>query len=285
VAEKNEISSYIVRVVASSPRPLTGHELSILVKTSFPNFSVEQFGCRNLREFIRKYAANEIIEQGRAGMDIIYAPPLTQQQTLFESKTFARQQVTSDQRGPLQQLLTNPRIWKTFVSPAMPFRLFLNPASGQIRVLRPEFLPDPSWFEIRQMSDEKLLQIAKDFIDTLPEPQRSPLHNLLDKPKWWIPYFELVRTLGLTMRWIQYRRRRIAEEFERSLPTLSTTISEMSEAPTAPERHSQVVQLPSVDDQFSIKNIAIAVVQRMSDPELRSLNLPLGYVLDALKAR
>jgi hypothetical protein len=287
VAEKNDVSSYLVRLLSSSQRPLKGSELSILVKTSFPGFSLFDFGCRNLREFIRKYTPDEIEEQGKAGMDIIYAARSPEQQPLFEPKTLATASTPSGQSAPLRQLLTNPRIWKTFVTPGMPFRLFFDPATGQIRVLRPEYSTDPSWVEIPRMSAEKLLQIARDFIDELPEPQRGPLSAYLEKPKWWIPYFEFIKTLGLTRRWIPFRRRRIAEEFERSLPVLpaSTPIEEVSK-PSVPNQLSPAVALlPSIVPDSSLKRVAVDVVQRMNDSELRSLNLPLGYVLDALKAR
>jgi hypothetical protein len=284
VADKNDVSSYLVRLLSSSPRPLKGSELSVLIKTQFPDFSLVHFGCRNLRDFIRKHAAEEIMEQGKAGMDIIYVARTPEQQPLFEKSQIAKSATfPPTQRGPLRQLLANPRIWKTFVTPTMPFNLFVNSSSGQIRVYRPEEAPGPPWIEIPRMSAEKLLQIARDFIDEMPEPQRAPLSRLLDDPKWWITYFEYIRSLGLTRRWIQHRRRRIVDEFEKSLPILPSPVADVSTSPLTVEHEIPEMNIAATEP--GLKQVAVNVVQRMNDSELRSLNLPLGYVLDALKAR
>ncbi len=225
------------------------------------------------------------MEQGRAGMDILYVARSPEQQPLFEKSQLAKSpNLPPMQRGPLRQLLANPRIWKTFVTPTMPFKLFVNSTSGQIRVYHPEDAPGSPWLEIPRMSAEKLLQIARDFIDEMPEPQRAPLSRLLDDPKWWISYFEYIRTLGLSRRWIQHRRRRIVDEFEKSLPALPAPIPDVPPPPIA-DPQTPAADVPAIALESGLKQVAVNVVQRMNDSELRSLNLPLGYVLDALKAR
>jgi hypothetical protein len=292
LTDKIDVSSFLARLISGSARPLKGSELAVFVKTTFPNFSPLQFGCRNLRAFIRQFASEDIVEVSHAGMDVVYGPRPVEQQALFESAPLggAKAGHASDRRGPSQQLLTNPRIWKTFVSPGMPFRLFLVPGSGQVRVLRPEFSPDPAWLEIPRLSGDKLLQIAQSFVSELPESQRGPLAALLETPKWWIDFFETTRTFGLTTRWIAYRRRRIAEEFENALPQVPITAAAPAEevsAPvlSAPEKQAAPANVLTEPTGSQLKKIAAEVVQRMTDSELRSLNLPLGYVLDALKTR
>ena len=279
---EKEASTLLVRLLSGSSRPLKGSELSILAKTSSPDFAPLRFGCRNLRDFIRKHASDEITEVDKAGMDVVYAIRSAEQQTLFESPV-SESVKPAESRGPLGQLLTNPRIWKTFASPESPFRIFLVPGDGTIRVLRPGFSPDASWLEIPRISAEKLLQIAKDFISELPESQRASLLSLLDKPSWWMAYFDLVRTLGLKTRWVLFRRRRIAEEFERAVPALPTVA-----APAQPATANQTTPTQSLTPaggDSPMKKIAADVVQRMTDSELRALNLPLGYVVDVMTAR
>jgi len=280
-----EASTLLVRLLSGSPRPLKGSELSILAKTSSPEFDPIKFGCRNLRDFIRKNASEEITEVDKAGMDIVYAIRAAEQQPLFQSQV-AEPVKPAESRGHLGQLLTNPRIWKTFASPDSPFRLFLVPSDGTIRVLRPGYSLDPSWLEIRRISADKLLQIAKDFISELPESQRASLLSLLDKPSWWIAYFDLVRTLGLKTRWILFRRRRIAEEFERSVPALPTVATAAQPTPANQSIATPVQSLtPAGGAESVMKRIAAEVVHKMTDSELRALNLPLGYVVDVLTAR
>jgi len=282
---EQEVTSLLVRLLSGSQRPLKGSELSVLVRTSLPDFDPAKFGCRNLREFIHRFASGDVTEVDKAGMDIIYGIRTAEQQPLFESTAQPAVSATKhDYRGPLGQLLENPRIWKTYASPDTPFRLFLIPSSRQIRVLRPGFSPDPSWLEIPRITAEKLLQIAKDFIAELPDSQGVLLSRVLEQPGWWVPYFELVRTLGLKTRWISYRRRRIADEFERSLPTLPS--QPQPPQPLDLVKQTAPAEVPTTSDTESVmKRVAAEVVQRMTDSELRALNLPLGYVVDALTTR
>jgi len=280
---EREASNFFVRLLSGSPRPLKGSELSILAKTSAPDFAPVKFGCRNLREFIRRYAADEITELGRAGMDVVYAIRIAEQQPLFESVVESAKPAES--RGPLGQLRTNPRIWKTFASPSSPFRLFLVPGDGTIRVLRPGYSPDPTWLEVPRISADRLLQIAKDFIAELPESQQASLLSLLDKPSWWLEFYDWVRTLGLKTRWILFRRRRIAEEFERSVPALPVVATAAPQPVPPSEITFSVQSLAPAGAQSEMKRIAAEVVHRMTDSELRALNLPLGYVMDVLTTR
>ena len=274
---EKDVATLLVRLLTDShPRPLKGSELSVLVKTSLKEFSPMTFGCKNLRDFIRKHTSPKIAELGKAGMDIIYGLP-AQQQPLFHSTTIPESPKRQIIRGPLTQLLSNPRVWKTFASPDSPFQLYIIPSSGDIRVLRLNDVPEPSWQKIESISAEKLLQIGKDFVSELPELQRNPLQPILEQPKWWIPYFEMLQTLGVKSRWVQYRRRRIAEEFERSVPK--------SPVPQYQETRIDVADTSSTQPPLLTRRIAAEVVRRMTDSELRALNLPLGYVVDALTAR
>lgn len=294
MTEEKAVTALLVQLLSGngSPRPIKGNQLSVVVRTHFPEFDPETFQCRNLREFIRKHAADDVMEIGRAGMDIVYGlRSVGQQQPLFEPAV-ADTTRPSDQNTPLGQLLANPRIWKTFASPDTAFRLFLSPSTRQVTVLRPGYVPDSSWVEVPHISAGALLQIAKDFISDLPEFQRAPLTAAIDQPRWWIGFYDLVRTLGLKMRWIYFRRRRIAQEFERAMPALPTELTPPAQSqPTSQEatRPELVIQStavkPSALSVSPLKRVATEVVQRMTDPELRALNLPLGYVVDALTTR
>lgn len=269
----------------ANPRPLRGGELSVLVKASFPGFNPIAFASRNLRDFIRKNLSDEISEVGKSGADILYGLRERQHELfkLTPPPVEAPPPPTSDQRASLSQLLTNPRIWKTFASPETPYRLYVVPSSGVVRVVKPNESPDPSWHEIRPISGEVLLQIAKDFIAEVPEPQRGTLLITLDQPRWWFPYFDLLRTFGLKWRWVLYRRRRIADEFERALQKLPSMPSQPREALEAEQR--PLAATSSQQPASLMRRIASEAVQRMTDSELRALNLPLGYVVDSLTTR
>jgi hypothetical protein len=291
VTEEKDVTALVVRLLSNDghPRPIRGNQLSATVKTFLPDFKPEDFHCRGLLDFLKKYAANEVMVLGKAGMDVVYGlRSVGQQQPLFEMPSVAS---TPDSSSPLRQLLADRRIWKTFVTPDSPFRLFLAPSTKRVTVLPPGYTPDPSWIEVPHISAETLLKIAKDFIAQLPDVQQGPLVTAIEQPRWWIGFFDLVSTLGLKMRWLYFRRRRVAEEFERAMPTLPSE-------PAQEETRKVVLGIkPSVDhvlpppeparapQQSLLRQIASDAVQRMTDAELRALNLPLGYVVDALTTR
>src|SRR2546422_506031 len=75
------------------------------------------------------------------------------------------------------------------------------------------------WVLIPQCSSEVHLQIAKDFVASLPdESSRAALEATFTQTDlWWKSYFAVLQQLGLTERWDQYRRPRIIRELESSL--------------------------------------------------------------------
>lgn len=279
--EKASVVQYITKVATElHPNPIRGGQLSDRLKAAFPNFNSLQFGCKNLRDFIRENIP-EVSEVGKAGMDVIYG--LRAQQTeMFPAPTV---EPPSDRRtSPLGQLLTNPRIWKTFASPQTLFRLYLLP-SGLIRILRPDEAADPSLPEIKPISAEALRRMASDFISTLQQSQQDILIKALDAQKWWLPFFELVSTLGLRTRWISYRRQRIAEEFEKALSQAIASVPPMPIPSVKPEEPGPSLNERTKLPDSLLRRIASSVVERMTDSELRALNVPLGYIIDALTAK
>jgi hypothetical protein len=279
--EKASVVSYLTKLASEMyPNPIRGGQLSDRLKAAFPNFNALQFGCKNLRDFIRDNVP-EVSEGGKAGMDVIYGLR-TQQAEMFEPEAVVVGS-SADRRAPLGQLLTNPRIWKTFASPQTLFRLYLLP-SGLIRILRPDETADPAWPEIKPISADALRKIASDFIGTLHQSQQDILVKQLDAPKWWLPFFELVSTLGLRTRWISYRRQRIAEEFETALSQAIASVVSASPSSVKSEGTSLPPDQHKLPDPL-LRRIASSAVQRMTDSELRALNLPLGYVIDALTTK
>ena len=279
--EKFEAVSLIQKFVSeSSPSPIRGAKLAEALKRARQDFSAEVFGCRNLRQFISKYVP-EIVEEGKAGTDILYRRR-DQQQPLFDQRNTLRPTV-ENRPAPLRQLLDHPRVWKTFASPDSIYGLYIAPGSDQVRVLHPKDHPDPGWREIKPIAAETLKDIAKDFIQTLPdEGDRTSLLHTLDEPKWWLPYFDVLQNLGLKSRWIVYRRRRIAEAFE--LAVLNSSASE-GHAPQQTAVHQSDVKDVSPNELAGdlMRRVASAVILRLTEPELRSLNLPLGYIMDAIQ--
>jgi len=277
MTEPNAVVEFLVRSLQQvDPMPLTGNQLSTLVRLAFPNFRAEAHGSRTLREFIRQNA-NEIAEFGRAGMDVSYCLRSSAQAKLEFGRTSP--QVDS----PLAQLMKNTRAWKTFTSPDSAYRLYVT-EQGVLRIMHSNSRPLPEWKEIPRISGEALLQIGRDFKSGLDDMQRNVLGPVLEERKWWIPFFERVQLLGLKSKWIEFRTRRIRDEFQRRIETLPP-VSAIAELPSMPVSAAPPDATVQPQSDFSIRVVAANVVQRMTESELRALNLPLGYVMDALSTR
>lgn len=276
MTEQNPVVQFLVRSLQQvDPKPLTGNQLSTVLKMMYPNFSAEAYGCRTLREFISRNAP-EIAEFGRSGMDVSYSLRSTQTKLDFGTPPAVG--------SPLDQLMKDPRAWKTFTSPDSAYRLYIT-EQGLLRSMHVQSRPLPEWREIPRISAETLLQIGRDFTADLEDPQKNLLVPLFEQPKWWIPFFDRLQLLGLKSKWIEFRTRRIRDEFQRRIANLGpgpiSSVVELSGATVAAS-----VGVPEVTTQpDSIRKIAANVVQRMTESELRALNLPLGYVVDALTTR
>lgn len=282
MTEISVVVDFLVRTLQQvAPRPLSGTELSVLTKTAHPDFSAEALGYRTLRELIRK-RANEIVETGRVGMDVQYS--LRSTQAKLEAEIPCIPSISLADRA-LDQLMRDSRAWKTFTSPDSPFRLYLTD-QGIVRSLHFNSRPLPEWREIQRISAETLLQIGKDFTTDLDEIQKSVLVPTLQESKWWFPFFDRLQSLGLKYKWVQFRRERIANDFKRKIEEIGPLpLPQAQETALALMPQSTSAASSQTQSELSIRKIAADVVQRMTESELRGLNLPLGYVVDSLTTR
>jgi len=273
------VVDFLVRTLQQvSPRPLRGSELALFVKAAHPEFSAEALGYRTLRDFIRK-RASEIVEVGRAGMDVQYSLKATQTQLSVERTS------STPVDYALDQLMRDARAWKTFTSPDSPFRLYLT-EQGIVRSMHSNSKPLPEWREIQRISPETLLQIGKDFTANLDDIQKSVLVPTFQETKWWFPFFDRLQSLGLKYKWVEFRRQRIRDEFKMRIEELGMlSLPQPQEAALALAPQTTPAASAQTRSELSIRKIAADVVQRMTESELRGLNLPLGYVVDSLTTR
>jgi len=282
------IASRIVEVIEKSPQKrVTGSELALFLKFTFPGFSPGAYSCLNLRAFVQRFVSG-IGQIDRSGGDIVYG---------------LRSQISdqSDKAGTVSPAITatqpevgtsapvDRRIWKTFASPNSFWKLFGHPETGQLTVISPgkPGLPSP-WVMISPCPPETHLQIAKDFVaGLLDENQRNVLSQTLSQLRWWDYIFSAAERLGIATNWQVFRRRRLQGEFFRSLqrlgiPLKSSTVASSRAAEGERDAESKVSS-SAISAEQRLRRLAIGAVERMSISELRSLNLPLGHVLDELE--
>jgi hypothetical protein len=293
------IASHVIQLLEKSEtKRLAGSQLRTLLNFEFPGFKPEIYGCGNLRQFITKNVSL-VGELGRAGADVVYglkpqeqtnvAPaanvnaPTTATEIQAPAETPARE-VTSE-----AQVFLDPSVWKTFASPRAPYKLFGNPQTGDLRVVPPgEATPTSPWLRIPPCPEASHLQIAKDFISTLPEEShRRWLADELDKPRWWDAYFLKAQQLDLLTAWGAFRRQRLTREFESTLKNLGIPFVQYRES--LPHRQlaarpfrAGLQAAPTNSETSKLRRLAVGAVQQMSTTELRALMLPLGYIADGL---
>ena len=155
MTEANVVVDFLLRSLQQvDPRPLKGSELAVLVKTVYPDFSAESFGCRNIREFIRRNA-NGIMEFSRAGMDIVYELKSTHEKRMAENSAI------SDSNAVINQLTRDPLIWRTFASPGSAFRLYMDPQTGIVRNMHYSARPPAGWREYRKFLRRCCFRLAE----------------------------------------------------------------------------------------------------------------------------
>ena len=278
------IGADIARLIQNSPsRNLPGSALAVLLKQGYPDFRAESFGCRNLREFIRKYA-KDVIEAGRNGADIRYgvSPKPGAGEGGIQRRDFAAESTLA---SPVRKIPVETAVWKTFVSPSAPYRIFANRETGAFQVLQfGEPAPDSPWVQIPSCPPETHVQIAKEFIDGIEEAAaKDQLTKILGLDSWWNHFYFSARNFGVERQWSAFRRRRLREELDQVLKRLEVSPSLTHKPQAGSEVPAPHVSTEGIGEQESaLRRVAMAVIRRLPDSDLREVWLPLGQVLDEI---
>jgi hypothetical protein len=273
---------------------VTGVQLSALIRLEDPEFSAQSFGCKNLREFVRKFAP-KIAEVGRAGEDIVYGRPSEELPNLTGQSSKKTAPRAEETQGPTTDGTRGPRnidqrVWKTFASPNTEFKLFANPETGETLTIPPLAAePDLPWKRIPVCPAETHRRIAEDFISSLPSgPFRTEFSEALLSPsEWWIKFFEVAERTGLKREWSAYRRKRILEELDSAFRRLGIPAQTRVQAHLHPggTTNRLVAAAPSPTGDSFLRAIVLRLAQTLSTGELRELKVSLGAIVDVLGER
>jgi len=278
----------ISRFVQSSPNgQILGSSLAVLVKRVYPDFRAETFGCKNLRDFIRRYA-RDVFETARRGTDVVYSAAVLPAVSPEATRSQELRVISATPTRSWQPAISTP-VWKTFTSPNAFYRAFANRESGEFRVLRwNEEAPGEPWVQVQPCSATAHLQIAKDFVENLSdEAVKAELAKVLGLDSWWTHFFVATRRFGVEPLWSAFRRRRLHLEFLEQLKSLGVPLpltSETTHARAVEAAPAKSTDAPPSDvaDNPALRRIASAVIRRLPASELREVWLPLGYVLDEI---
>ena len=275
------LKSHITNTVGAAKQGVLGTDLMTAVRANFPEFAPSDYGCTNLRDFIRRLVP-EVVPSGRRGMDYVYA---------FGREGDVPVSPTSEKAPGDIPPSTELSVWKTFSNPNGVFKLYANKEDGRLCVCPPRATP-PDGFsvEVPPLSAEKHIEIAKDYIVSLSdEAQRDRLRQFLDKPQWWVPLYHAIQKENLAADWNVVRRKRIVMELRDALTAAGVPVGGLEaqlvdRIRTTPKPVAVARQLRgAVRSDLNLRAIAATIIQNMSLAELRELRVSLGDVFDALE--
>lgn len=276
----DQIKTFIVQSVTQAGNGMVGSALMSSIRRGFQDFTPSDYGCANLRTFIRNEVP-EVVVVDRRGMDYLYGLASCGLESLTSSPAMSTD---------------NPRhsdglaVWRTFSSPNSDFKLFADRESGKLTVVPPRGgPPNDQSVHIPSLGAEGHTAIAREYIESRSEEaQKERLGSHLDKPQWWIPFYRAIQEEGLADAWNSFRRHRILEQLKRAMaqagvPTDGLEVQLATQAPLAPKvsvatRTPNTASGPAAD----LRALSIKIVRNMSMQELRRLRVELGDVFDAL---
>jgi len=281
------LSAYIVTVLQeAATHSATGTQLRAVLELKFPGFVPAKYQCTNLRDFIRRHVPG-VGEAGRKGMDYLYTlgTPLAGAISEPPSGPAETQPSPAGHPAPLSE---DAAVWRTFASPRTAYTLYGDPETGRLIVVPPAGKPpDAPWRLIPSCSQEKHVEMAREFIKSLSDPsQQELLSQWFGRPQWWISFYRTVQQLRLSLEWNAFRRSRIIDELKTALmrvgvPPVNLPKVEITREP----KHTltAVASSPGKEEETEkLRRVAAAVINNMSAAELRALTVRLGDVLDAL---
>lgn len=127
------------------------------------------------------------------------------------------------------------------------------------------------------------LQIAREFVATLPESKKATLLNTLAEPMWWLSFFSTTRRMAVGNEWNSFRRKRLLHELYSALDSFGIPRRGPRSRTTFDLRTAPNPKLAAdIKDERILREAIARAVGGLPLSELRALRLPVGDLLDAL---
>jgi hypothetical protein len=268
----------VVTAIVEEAVEILGSRLAAELRKRIPEWAPQNFGCRNLREFVSRHVIDVAVSR-RAGMDVRY---------VLSGPGSSDPEVRNDQGEEAD-------FWRAWVSPNSPVALIIERAGGGIRLVPRKFVPPDGELLVEPPSVGVHKEIATSFLENVPDSVADLLKAALEAPDaiWWQAW---KRTLGNTEylhQWTVFRRNRLEGRLETQLRQVGIEQTKAAEIlqrvrktqTTTRANTSQNGTLdlsPNDAATTALRRLIIGAVQHMDAKELREIRLPLGLVLDLL---
>ena len=274
---------------------IQGAKLNQYIKDVAPGLNVRDLveipvGPGALKKFVITYLGDVLKHVGFNGGDVVYS-------------------IEGHQGFSETEIGVSPNIWKSFVSPSAKTDVVVS-ADRTHLINRSSGSLEPEELVVSRVSISEHDSVREDFIDTVSSESDKSLAEASRGVDDYGDWLAVLREKGLYKRWSEFRRNALLALFSSRLRELELDddIAESLERQMIRSQRSTSTKRPAIESssvpftkkpsstrqwdatrgqsevEFS-RRLAHAAVDAMSYDELRSINLPLGVVLDALNRK
>jgi hypothetical protein len=283
----DQLTKIVNRIVdianAADGKTILGVRLGAALKATFPNFSPPVYQCKNLRQFVKKHVP-ALKENNYSGNDILYAvieigptsPP-----------SAASAPEADDEPATILGLPVDSVSWKAFSNPGYPLVVIANPSTSEVKTVGEKEITPAGWLRIPKLTSQDLRSIAEQFVSGLSEPARATLTAILAQTRWYVTFFQAAQRHGHGPAWSKFKRKELVARFSSALEKNGinlplSPIEEPAQTIRASRRPPAALQRFQIHDD-ELRDLVTRLAATLPVDELRSIRMPIGFVLDALK--
>lgn len=275
---EQEIATFITDKVRAAQR-ISGANLGFALSPHVPDFR-QKFGT--LRGFVEKFCQNTV--------GII--PPTKNTDVYFVPASMLSTMPVEGSKPP------EPRdsAWRAFTSPSSQCSLSINTETGDFRIrLTSDSEPSPPWVALPSASPNDHRRIASEFLAEMAPEDRSTFEEIVKSQDFWPPWAAKMRTFEqgkYSRTWPLFRFKKLCNLYLHKLKSIGVgeelaaeSLRRLKALKSAGRKAEQTAALKStatLPPTLSIRWLATAALEAMSEGELRRVWLPLGPVADAL---
>jgi hypothetical protein len=284
----SSIADKIAQIVESSKdKTALGVRLGAALKIAFPDFVPAAYQCKNLRQFVRKHVPG-IVETGYSGVDILYTLAAKPESVPVPGELAAPLTPPEEKSPAFISLPADPITWKAYSNPSYRLTLIANPSTGEVKSVGEYEVPQPPWVSIPKLAPEKHHEIASLFVESLPPASKAALQSILADHQWYVSFFGTTKRLGISKQWGLFKREHLIRYFTAALHEKGVVAAPSAPKHDLPARSFQTrrteIRRPALSlDETQIRELISRLAYTLSIDELRTIKLPLGSVLDALR--
>lgn len=272
------------------PTPtIAGGQIATLIRSSAPELDVRAAvginkGSGATSEFIRRYLADTLDRVGAQGADVLYQ---------IKGRKI--------EGFPAE---VSPEIWRTFVSPNSPRHLVYSPTADRLLSRDTPASTDDGELEVVKATPSEHDGIRAGFTATLPESTAATLKEHVGRDADFQRWIVALKTHlpEVVSQWGHYRRKRLAElltarvhDLRLKEPSQQGILGQIKSSEIAAfevhkgsrggvEQASRQPEPQPANTTARARQLAHAAIDQLSYEELRELRIPLGAMLDAIRA-